>query len=124
MWVYIAIALAIFAAGATSGYKVESWRWAKADLDRERMESAEQGRKLAAADLGAVKHEGDKVVIRKEFVDRQVEVERVVTVDKIILDRVCLSDAGLRIIASSISGSSTASIAPSTMPGTATTATR
>jgi hypothetical protein len=80
--------------------------------------------KLAAADLGAVKFEKDKVVIRREFVDREVQVEKIVTKDKLVFSTICISPDGLSVIADSIAGRTSSSLVTSTVPGTVTTPSR
>lgn len=107
MYLYVAVALlAAFLSGAGT-WKVQDWRYAA--KDKERMEAAQEARRMAEkrGDGAAVGHEGDKVKIRKVFVPINQEVERVV--EKPVYRDVCFDDDGLRLVATAILATPTAS---------------
>jgi hypothetical protein len=101
--IYVTLVLLIYAAGATSGFKVESWRWSAAELAAtQAVESdrvAKETKEAAAATQVAQTEEKERVVYRTivQTVDRIVE-------KPVYRDRVCLDADGLRAANSALLG--------------------
>src|SRR5581483_260227 len=100
----VIIIAAIFGAGFTSGFKIESWRWGA--VETEQVEEAHKEFK-AEADKGA-EASGD-LAKKEEAVRVQVKtVTRVVDriVDRPVYRNVCLDDDGLRAVNAALTGAS------------------
>lgn len=114
IFAYIAIAAAIFLAGAAGGWKAHVGITASRDLEAELTRQRDVLRKTEKIDTSAVQHEIAKTRIETEFVTITKEVERVV--EKPTYRNICLDDDGLRVIAAAIGAASTPSLAASTVP--------
>lgn len=104
IWAYLVAALALYGAGAVSGYKIESWRWGASETAaveesaKEFKAEATQGA-VASGEL-AKQEEKVRVEIRTvtKFVDRIVE-------KPFYRDgNLCLDDDGVRAINAALTG--------------------
>lgn len=95
-------ALVALVMGFTGAWKVQSWRFAAAEVARVEHEAEVRRLQARQADTAAGGHEGDRAQIKTEFQTIFSEVERVV--EKPVYRDLCLDADGLRLIESATRG--------------------
>lgn len=100
LYVIVAIALAAFASGGATSWKVQSWRHDAQEKQRMEQEAKEQGIRAQRIDTAASGHEADKKEIQAERVTITKTVEKIV--EKPVYRDMCLDDDGLRALGAAI----------------------
>lgn len=101
LYTYALTAIVAAAVSFGAAWKVQSWRFDSAELDRvEQTREVEKMRRQAAG-KAATAHEKERVVIREKFVPIIQEVDRVVT-QTVYRDSVCLPADGLSVLRAAI----------------------
>ena len=98
IFAYLAIALAIFLAGAAGGWKAHVGITASRDLAALQAQERETLRRIDKIDASAVKHEIAKTRIDREIVEVEKEVVRVVKEPFYVDAPACLNDDGMRLV--------------------------
>lgn len=107
LYPYIAVALIAAILSGSGVWKVQSWRYAA--KEKERQEEVLRQIRIAEkrVDVAAESHEKDKQRIRTEFVTITETVEKIIE-KPFYIDGVCLDDDGLRELARAIAPSAAA----------------
>jgi hypothetical protein len=102
LYAYVFVAIAAFATGGGTAWKVQAWRHESAALAAQVNQRATERLRRQNANTQATVHEREKVVIQEKFIPVREEVDRVVT-QVVYRDTACFPDDGLRIIRGAIS---------------------
>jgi hypothetical protein len=104
--------VAAAAAGFGGAWWLQSLRWEAADGRRAKTDAESQRLAQRAADRAAGRFEVERARIAGQRLIITREVERVIVADAAAAAAVCLSDDGLRLIASAVAGDDPGQPAP------------
>lgn len=112
-----AAVLAALAAGFAGGWKTEAWRNSANELDRVRVESRDQVKRIDRIDEAAGGHETFKAAEEIRYVTRTKIVDRIV--DRPVYRSACFDDDGLQLVNDAIAGTDSAGQPAAALPGPA-----
>lgn len=115
MYTYVATAILSMALAATGAWQVQNWRYGSKETERLKLVAEQLRQSEKQADSASVGHEVDKSKIKVQF--RTITREVTHVIEKPLYSTTCFDSAGLRLVASAVSGQSTPSELTATLPG-------
>lgn len=80
-------------------WKLQAWRYDSRELARVEQQRETETMRRKAANSAAGGHEADKTTIRTRFEVITEKVEHEIQTERVVYDRTCLADGGLRQLA-------------------------
>jgi len=97
-----AAVIAALAIGSVGGWKTQAWRYDARELERTRIETRDQVKRIDRIDDAAAGHETFKATEEIRYVDRIKIVDRIV--DRPVYRSACFDDDGLQLVNDEIAG--------------------